>query len=126
MKQEERKEQIALIKWARMHQDHRVRMLFHIPNGGKRDIVTASYMKKMGVLAGVPDLFLPVGIDIYGTKHYHGLFIEMKSWKGKQSKCQIEFMNFILFEGYDYTLCNSWVAAAQSIEEYLDLQSRTI
>jgi hypothetical protein len=116
MKQEERKEQIALIKWARLHSDPRVRMLFHIPNGGKRDIVTASFMKKMGVLAGVPDLFLPAKS---GGKKYCGLFIEMKSSSGKLSKKQEEVKSYLEQSGYIYHVCKNWIDAKNSIQLYL-------
>ena len=50
--------------------------MFHIPNGGSRNKLEASNLKKQGVKAGVPDLFLPVG-----RGSYHGLFIELKSAK---------------------------------------------
>jgi hypothetical protein len=34
-------------------------LLFHIPNGGKRSIKTAIRLKAEGVVAGIPDLFIP-------------------------------------------------------------------
>ena len=64
-------------------------LLFHIPNGGRRDTAEAANLKKQGVKPGVPDLFLPVA-----RGGYHGLFIEMKrrdgvaavrSWSGDVS-----------------------------------------
>lgn len=30
--------------------------MFHIPNGGKRDPITAARMKSIGVIAGIPDM----------------------------------------------------------------------
>ena len=72
-------EQIALFDWARVmtSQIPELRLLFHIPNGGYRNKITAARMAREGVKAGVPDLFLPV--SRYGK---HGLFIEMKRKKG--------------------------------------------
>lgn len=49
------------------------RLLFHIPNGGKRTKIEASRLKAMGVLPGVPDLFLALPLG-----GYHGMFIEIK------------------------------------------------
>ena len=43
-------------------------LLFHVPNGGKRNAAEAAHLKRQGVKAGVPDLFLPVargGLDVY-------------------------------------------------------------
>ena len=57
----EEQEQMQVIAWARLmaRKDSALKMLFHIPNGGKRGKLEAIRFKKMGVLAGVPDLFLP-------------------------------------------------------------------
>lgn len=66
----EHEEQSAFIKWFRLK--YRKTMIFAIPNGGNRNIVTASKLKAEGVLAGVPDLFVPDW----------KLFIEMKRQKG--------------------------------------------
>lgn len=49
------------------------RLMFHIPNGGKRTAVEAARFKAMGVVAGVPDLFLALP-----GNGYHGMFIEVK------------------------------------------------
>jgi hypothetical protein len=50
-------EQTMFIKWFRA-QYPRVR-IFAIPNGGKRNIVTATRLKATGATAGVPDLYVP-------------------------------------------------------------------
>lgn len=50
--------------------------LFHIPNGGSRNIIEATKLKKMGVKAGVPDLQL-----IVPNGEVHGLWIELKAQK---------------------------------------------
>ncbi len=50
-----------------------LRLLYAIPNGGKRDIVTATRLKATGTKRGFPDIGFPV------ARHgCHGLFIEMK------------------------------------------------
>lgn len=48
-------------------------LAFAIPNGGSRHPAEAVALKKQGVTAGVPDIFVA-----YPAKNYHGLFIEMK------------------------------------------------
>ena len=55
---------------------------FHIPNGGKRPTREGVKLKKMGVKAGVPDLF----IGYRGT----AVFLELKVNKGKLSRKQNE------------------------------------
>ena len=47
-------------------------------NGVKLSGTQAKIAKGQGMLSGVPDLFLPVP-----KNGYHGLFIEMKSEKGR-------------------------------------------
>lgn len=49
------------------------RLLFHIPNGGKRSPREAMKFKSMGVVKGIPDLFFA-----WPNGKYHGLFIEVK------------------------------------------------
>ena len=61
-------------------------LIFSIPNGGQRSLITAKILKAEGTVSGVADL------QIMKAKHgYNGLFIEMKYGKGKQSENQINF-----------------------------------
>lgn len=85
----ESREQILFVNWFRKtHPDH---LIFAIPNGGGRNIVTAGRLKMEGVLAGVPDLFIP------SLK----LWIEMKRKKGGVvSKEQKSVMNYLETVGY--------------------------
>ena len=50
--------------------------IFAIPNGGARNVVTAAKLKAEGVLAGVPDLCVPMA-----RCGFHGLYIELKNGK---------------------------------------------
>lgn len=72
-------EQICLMEWAAAQSVKfpELSLIFHIPNGGKRNAREAARFKRMGVKADVPDLFLPVP-----RGDCHGLFIEMKAPKG--------------------------------------------
>ncbi len=113
----EHDEQVTVIEWARLHRRKwpELELLFAIPNGGLRHVVTARRMKAEGVQAGVPDLFLPVarGGD-------HGLFIEMKARDGKLSKGQEAWLIGLRIQGYDALMCHSATEAIDYLTRYLD------
>lgn len=90
-------------------------VLFAIPNGGKRDIVTASFLKAEGVRPGVPDLFLA-----YPVGDAHGLFIEMKRRKGGVvSKYQNDMLEILKNLGYKTDVCKGAEEATKRIERYI-------
>lgn len=91
-----------------------LKLLFHIPNGGKRDIVTAAKLKAEGVKAGVLDLCLPVPKGIY-----HGAFIEMKAMDGKISSEQSMWIEDLKNQGYFIAVCYGWEKARDIITSYL-------
>lgn len=90
-------------------------LLFHIPNGGKRNLLEARKFKRMGVRAGVSDLFLSVA-----NKGYSGLYIEMKSEGQYQSKEQKRFQASVEAEGYCYRVCYTVEQFIGIIQWYLD------
>jgi hypothetical protein len=53
---------------------------FHVPNGGKRNLIEAVRLKAAGTLAGIPDLVLVAA----GAAH----FLELKAPKGRLSAVQ--------------------------------------
>lgn len=53
---------------------------FHVPNGGKRNVVVAKKLKSAGVKAGVPDIWITSAPPLYPTAP--GVIIEMKRIKG--------------------------------------------
>lgn len=91
-------------------------LLYHIPNGGKRDARTAANLKRQGVKAGVPDLHLPVA-----RGGYHGLYIELKVGKNRQTDKQKEWQKQLREQGYLATVCYGWQEAAQTLTGYLEL-----
>lgn len=118
MNHPEHAEQVNLIKWWAL-QCKRFSipeyLLFAIPNGGKRDVVSAKLLKDEGVRAGVPDLFLAVP-----KGQYHGLFIEMKKQRGGVvSESQKACMDMLSTNGYCVTVCHGFIEAKQKIESYL-------
>lgn len=118
MKQTEHEEQKKLFTWAKMQsaKHPQLSMMFSIPNGGHRNIVTATKLKAEGVKSGVPDIFLavPIGGDC-------GLWIEMKSAKGKLSENQKEWINALSSSGYQCAVCYSFAEAQAIIIKYLGI-----
>ena len=90
--------QVACINWFRYQ--YPKYLIYAIPNGGARNIITAKKLKDEGVTAGVPDLHIPVA-----KSNYHWLYIEMKSGKNKASEHQITVMEKLKNEGYLCAVC---------------------
>lgn len=109
---QEDSDQAMFVKWARLQYPSVT--LFHIPNGGKRNVREAARLKEQGVLAGVADIFV-----MRATKLYHGLFIEMKSDKGTQTNSQKQFQHYAIGEGYSYKVAKGFDQAKVFFEEYL-------
>lgn len=110
-------EQIHLFDWAAMQSGKYPELLslFHIPNGGKRDAREGARFKRMGVKAGVPDLFLPVP-----RGKYHGLFIELKAEGGKVTEHQKEWLKNLAASGYAACVCFGFDEARRDIMNYLE------
>jgi hypothetical protein len=108
--------QVALFCWIsyQIHKWPELKWMFAIPNGGERNPVVAARLKAEGVKSGVSDLCLPVS-----RLGYHGLYIEMKKPKGKESENQIEYGAFLAEQGYFYRCCDHWDKAAKLIEWYM-------
>jgi hypothetical protein len=114
MKNDEHKEQVALIEWFRLQYPLIRGCLFAIPNGGVRNIGTAIKLKREGVMAGVSDLFLMVP-----KSPKCGLFIEMKAKGGKAQENQLEFQKLAKNMGYDAEVCYGFIEAKETIKNYL-------
>lgn len=116
----EAQEQCKLIKWAdkcvQMKIHPELSMLYAVPNGGRRDKAEAAHLKRQGVRAGVPDLFLPVS-----RGGYHGLFIELKYGKNKPTKKQTEWLKSLNEQGYAVAVCYGCDEASEKILKYLKL-----
>ena len=104
--------QVMLFKWFKLQYPKLI--MFAIPNAAKRSFAQANYMKAEGLIAGVSDIFLmcPKG-------GWHGLFIELKSEKGKLQPNQVEFMGRATLLGYMSVVCYGFEEAKDLITEYL-------
>lgn len=114
MKQIERERQIAWVKWFTWQYRDLAPLLHHSPNGGSRDIREASKFKKMGTRAGFPDLFLAVP-----SNGFHGLFIELKSEKGRVNAIQKAYHELLRRQGYRVEVVKDFDTFKKIIEEYL-------
>lgn len=96
------------VKWFRIQYPKLTKMLFAIPNGGKRKKIEAAIMKGEGVVAGVADMFLMV---------HPGVFIEFKTKDGKQSPDQKDFQVFCQSVGYRYYIIRDFDTFMKLIKE---------
>lgn len=112
----ETQEQIALFEWADLqcNRHPELRLMFHVPNEGKRSVVMGRMMKRMGLKQGVPDVILPVP-----KGRYHGLAIEMKTQKGRPTANQLVWIDRLRAQGWRAEICHGWQDAADTIRGYL-------
>ena len=113
----EHDEQLALIQWCNLKKI----FIFAIPNGGKRNVITAQKLKAEGVVAGIPDLFIP---EPRGG--WHGIFIEMKrtnATPSATSPIQGQIIAALRGRNYKVKVCKGWIEASKEIEAYLKLKS---
>lgn len=109
--------QVAIIQWARLYQSKwpELELLHAIPNGGYRNAREARRLKKEGVLAGIPDLCLPVP-----RGDYHGLYMELKYGRNRLTKSQLYITNKLSMAGYFMAICYEFEHAISTITEYLE------
>lgn len=121
MVQYEQYDQINVISWAKLHEWKwpELKLLMHIPNGGKRDVRTAAMLKASGVKAGVPDLLLPVP-----RGNYHGLWIELKHGKNKASELQKQWLADLKEQGYKTAIAVGFDEAVEVLQDYMDLDKK--
>lgn len=79
-----------------------------VPNGGFRDVRTASKLKAEGVKPGVSDIMI-----LWGGRL---ICIEMKTAKGRQSPEQVEWADAATIAGAAYYVARS----VEQVEEFLD------
>ena len=93
--------------------------LYHIPNGGNRNVREALRLKKQGVRAGVSDYHLPVA-----RGGYNGLWVEFKAAPPNNAavqKNQKEWLTKMADEGYAVYVCKGLDEAIKVFNWYLAL-----
>ena len=121
--QRESQIQTALFEWANLSAGKypELKLMFHIPNGGRRDVVEAAHLKQQGVKAGVPDLCLPVA-----RGQYHGLYLELKAEGGRHSESQKAWLDDLNKQGYKAVTAYGFDEAQTAIEDYLNEKQKNI
>lgn len=102
--------QKLVVDWCRVHESQfpLLALLYSVPNGAPMAKRTAARFVATGLKKGVPDLCLPVP-----GKHDHGLYIEMKSKKGRIRPEQFEFIKMLGDLGYRVQICRRPEVAIQ-------------
>ena len=118
--------------------------LIHIPNEGKRSWAKGKQMKREGLRKGVSDYFfsrpkltfafspsmsgsistgftksVSMGTMVPSGVVYFGLWLEIKTHKGKESPEQKAFGIRQTANGYQYSLCRSVDECIRVFEEYI-------
>ena len=130
MKHEESLSQIALLKWFQLRYPTLEGLLVGYPAGVYLGITQRIRMKAMGLTPGFPDLMLlvPRYYEIYHPgsppkveRHFiPGMFIEMKSAKGKVSKIQKEYHEKLRSQNYTIVIPYSFEEGQKEIKKYLE------
>jgi hypothetical protein len=107
--------QCACVRWFRLAYPQHHHNLFAVPNGGYRTPSTAAKIKAEGALPGVSDLIL-----LIARGGYHGLLVELKTDKGRQSEAQREWQRLIEADGYKYVVVRSIEEFIKVVEAYLN------
>jgi hypothetical protein len=130
-KNEEHKIQAAVITWRDYLPDgHPAKLLYAIPNGGERPLtevrdkhgnvkkipLQAKRLKEEGVLAGIPDMHLPVA-----RGGYLSLYPETKTPTGVLSKAQKEIFPLLEAQGNLVRVFRTAQAGIELILWYLGL-----
>lgn len=110
--------QAAVFEWAKCYERLYpcLRLMYHVPNEGKRTKATGARLCRIGMRRGVPDICLP-----HPSGVYHGLYIELKAERGKPTVEQREYLTALESEGYFVALCYGSHAAIDSIKRYLGI-----
>ena len=117
----EAQHQNAVIKWSQQPSIRskwpELALLHHIKNEEKSSAKQVAIDKAMGVKKGAPDLCLPVP-----RGKYHGLYIEMKTDKGRTSPEQDWWGEQLRAQGYCWEVCHGWKVAVRVLESYLHMK----
>jgi hypothetical protein len=97
--------QINFINWFKHAYPELKKYIFHFANERKCSLAEGKVLKRMGVSAGVSDIFLA-----YPKNDKHGLWIEIKYGKNKLTDSQKKFLINMDKVGYE-------IAVARSLEE---------
>jgi hypothetical protein len=104
--------QVACMQW--MKYAHPDVLAFHVPNGGKRNAREGAKFKRMGVLAGVPDVLI-----LEPKQGFNGFAVELKVKGGKLSKNQKDRLKEFAACNWKILVCYSFDEFEHHLNEYL-------
>jgi hypothetical protein len=110
-------EHINVINWFSYNYPSLSDDLHHFANERKCSMQQGRLLKRMGVKKGVSDFFLA-----FPCGGFHGLWIELKTEKGKLSPEQLDFLMRKRDRGYCAQVAHGSNAAKEAILSYLDNQ----
>lgn len=87
-KSEEAQLQKAVVTYLKLREALGQLKYFSVPNGGKRDVITAVKLKREGLRAGVPDIVVVTSVPS------RTIFLELKSKTGSLSKPQQKWRDY--------------------------------
>jgi len=122
-KRTEHQEQVEVVKYLKKNKI----LHYAVPNGANKSRTAQRQFSAEGLMAGVPDLCIPVS-----NKYYHGLYIEMKRRpkrlkNGKKSVThtkvspeQEKWLRELNERGYYAVVCYGEDEAIEIIDEYME------
>ena len=121
-KSNEQTEQISLFRWAGVAENKypELKLMYHVPNEGKRSVVAGSRLKQAGLKPGVPDIVLPVA-----RGGYIGLYIELKYGRNTTTDNQKDWLRDLRCQHHLTAVCYDWEQAKDLIEAYMKLPPTT-
>lgn len=109
--------QKACVEWFGLQFPKLAPLLFHVPNGGSRNVIEAANLKRQGVRAGVADLIL-----LFPKGGHGSLCIEMKYKKGRQRDSQKNWQRIAKAAGNKYVICRSLDEFMKEVKNYLGVE----
>jgi hypothetical protein len=101
--------QVNLMNWLEHEYPEVRKSTIHIANERRTSMQQGKLLKKMGVMAGVADLFIALP-----RSQWSGAWIELKEGKGKPSQAQKEFLARMMLNGY-FAICVTGLDAAKEV-----------
>ena len=110
----EEKHQAALVSWFRAKFPKYEKLLFIIANGENIGAQRMHRLKQLGLVPGIPDLFLSIA-----REGYNGFYIEMKKPTGHLQQNQVDVHKELKKQKYKVETCYGWDEARNELERYL-------
>ncbi len=116
----ESNEQIAAMDWLRAQHPKIALHTLHIGNERKATYYAGYIMKRMGVLRGASDIFMA-----WPSGGFHGLFVEVKSKRGRPSPDQLAFIERMRSVGYKAEVCYGAEEVINTMQQYIGYQGKS-